>query len=392
MTAPSDDAVRDADAWDADGADEEEWEWEDDDSGAASADGYSEEGDGEAEEWEEDDEEGWDWEEEWQEAEEPTRAGKGPAKRASRSASKPKARSTSKTKATKAKAKPKAKARPKRKAQPKARSKSKSRKRAVPEPGDLPLDREQDPLGLGLGLLAALPWVFAYEFSVAHLGDGKRNGGELLLSTPLMPMGEHESTGRWVLLSLAVGWVLWLTRSAPRSLFPRCLRIAGEGLVAAALLGPLLLLVSDALGVPVPGLNDGRGGHIPGLAVVARYSGGAFYEELLFRVMLPSAVFLTALQGASFLGVPERGARSWATGVAWVGASLLFAASHLDGSLTWRGFGGEDWDPALFAWRALAGALLLLLLRLRGLGVAVWAHALFNAALVLGAGPAVFAN
>lgn len=353
----------------------EEWEWEsEEESEPWEAD---EQALAEEDSWEEEDEEGWDWEEDWQEAEEPTRAGAGRAK--------PKAKTPGKKPPRKSKS---AKAStPKRASKPKR----KTRKSKAAEPGDLPLDRAQDPLGLGLGLLASLPWIAAYEFSVASLADGKRNSGELLLSTPFVPLGELEALGRWVALAVAVVCVLWLARTAPRSLLPRCLRVAGEGLLAAAVLGPLLLLLSDSLGVPVPGLNDGRDGHVPGLAVVARYSGGALYEELLFRVMLPSAVFLTALQGARFLGLPERGARGWATGVAWVGASVLFAASHLDGSLTWRGFGGEDWDPALFAWRALAGGLLLLILRLRGLGVAVWAHALFNAALVLGAGPAVFA-
>ena len=80
----------------------------------------------------------------------------------------------------------------------------------------------------------------------------------------------------------------------------------------------------------------------------------------------------------------------WAGGVALVGSSLEFAAAHLDGSLSWRGFGGEPWDAALFTWRALAGGVLLVLLKVRGLGVAVWTHALFNAAMLLGGGPAVF--
>lgn len=368
----------------------EEWEWESEEDGEDWEGGEDWEDDEQAAaedagDWEEEEEDdGWEWEQDWQEAEEPTRAGAGRAK--------PRAKAKTKS-SSKPKPKPKnAKPKPSKSSAKKRSSKSKRKAAQAAEPEELPLDRTQDPLGLGLGVLASLPWIAAYEFSVASLGDGRRNSGELLLSTPLVPLGAYESLARWVALAVAVGCVLWLARSTPRSLFPRCLRVAGEGLLAAAVLGPLLLLLSDSLGVPVPGLNDGRNGHVPGLAVVARYSGGAFYEELLFRVMLPSAVFLTALQGARFLGLPDRGARGWATGVAWVGASVLFAASHLDGSLTWRGFGGEDWDPALFAWRALAGGLLLLILRLRGLGVAVWAHALFNAALVLGAGPAVFAT
>lgn len=382
-----------ADSSSADDLEEEEWEWEEDADAAADG-GWDEQASAEEGDWEEEEdgdwesgeadeeEDGWDWEEDWQEAEEPTRAGEGRGKSTSKGASKDR--------------KPKAKTKPRKSSKAKgaksrAAKKSKAKPKAVDDE-ELPLDRSADPLGLGLGLLASLPWIAAYEISLTSLGDGRRNSGELLLSTPLVAFGGYESTARWLLLIGALGAVLWLARSAPRTLFPRCLRVAGEGLLAAALLGPLLLLVSNYLGVPVPGLNDGRDGHVPGLAVVARYSGGAFYEELLFRVMLPSAVFLMALQGARFLGLPERGARGWASGVAWVGASVLFAASHLDGSLTWRGFGGEDWDPALFAWRALAGGLLLLLLRLRGLGVAVWAHALFNAALVLGAGPAVFAT
>jgi hypothetical protein len=49
---------------------------------------------------------------------------------------------------------------------------------------------------------------------------------------------------------------------------------------------------------------------------------------------------------------------------------------------------GEPFDSSTFTWRFLGGCLLGALQRWRGLGVVAWTHALFNLAMLLGAGPA----
>ena len=145
------------------------------------------------------------------------------------------------------------------------------------------------------------------------------------------------------------------------------------------------LVVEGALRVVRRAGHDG-----PGLQRTALVFGGAAYEELVFRLGLYSAAFLLARRTASFFGLPLRGARLCAEGAAVLVSSLAFAAFHLEGALRWLGQGGEPFDAGLFLWRALAGALLALLFRWRGFGVAGWAHGLFNVSLLLGAGPGVF--
>ena len=88
--------------------------------------------------------------------------------------------------------------------------------------------------------------------------------------------------------------------------------------------------------------------------------------------------------------MPEGAARWGAELVGLLGSSVAFAAFHLEVAVAWLGVGGEEFHPAVFTYRVLAGVLLGLLFRWRGPGTAAWAHGLFNLALLLGASPDVF--
>ena len=120
-------------------------------------------------------------------------------------------------------------------------------------------------------------------------------------------------------------------------------------------------------------------------------SGAGAYEELVFRVGAYSALFTVASRVSVFLfGAAGPVARGVSEFVGLVGSALLFSAFHLALLVRWLGPGGEDFDPAIFTYRALAGILLGILFRWRGPGVSAWTHGLFNLALLLGAGPNVF--
>ena len=248
--------------------------------------------------------------------------------------------------------------------------------------------------GIALGFLAMLPLFAAYEAALARIPNGARNLGEVVVSAPLSALGEHLPLARALALgALAVLALVEVSRGAgpEYGLLPRLWRIVLEGALAAVVLGPLRLVL-----LAVVGVDDGTAGlradvvAPPPLARAASVAGGAAYEEIVFRVGLQSLLFVAVRALLELARAPERAARAVAEIVALVGAALAFAAAHLALVLDAFGPGGEAWDPTVFTWRALAGILLGTLFRWRGPGVAAWAHAFFNLALSIGAGPDVF--
>lgn len=248
--------------------------------------------------------------------------------------------------------------------------------------------------GIALGTLAMLPLFVVYEAAISANGGGARNAAEMLLSLPLTPFasgGGNVDTARRIVLvacALAAGWSCF---HAHLALSARILRVAVEGAVAAILLGPLLIGLEHLLGVPVIApLAEGPPRVLPPLALAAVHVGGAAYEEIVFRVGLQSLLYLLARELVLFLTDSRVLARWLAEAAALLLGGLIFAAAHLAAFSALLGPGGEVFDATIFTWRALAGMLLGALFRWRGPGVSAWAHALFNLALFIGAGPDVF--
>lgn len=246
--------------------------------------------------------------------------------------------------------------------------------------------------GAALGFLALTPLFALYELALAHSGGASHNLGELLVSLPFAALGDHTVHARWALIALVAAGCAWSCFHVDLGLGPRLLRIVLEGLGAACLLGPALLVGLHFLGgfdalreVHLP-----RAGEAPGLGRVALLAGGAAYEELVFRMGVQGLAFL-ALRAIARTWLPhEASARIAADlGAILVGA-LVFSAAHLAVFTQLLGPGGEPYHSGIFPWRVLAGILLSALFRWRGPGVAAWTHALFNAALAIGAGPGVF--
>jgi hypothetical protein len=256
---------------------------------------------------------------------------------------------------------------------------------------ELPPEEAGRSAELALGVLAAIPLLLFYEASLGAAEGARRNVAQVLLGAVFEPFGEHAGAAR-VLAWCAVGVVAAVHCLRRRvALGPRLLRTVAEGALAALVLGPALVGSSGLFGDGAPDLPlvEWYPASAPPLAQVGFLAGGAAYEEFVFRLGAFSAVFLGARQALSFFGVPLAGARLLAEVVATIGSSLLFAAFHLQTFTHWLGWRGEPFDASLFFWRFLAGLLLCVLFRWRGLGVSCWAHALFNAGLVLGVGPAV---
>ena len=248
--------------------------------------------------------------------------------------------------------------------------------------------------GIAAGYLAMLPLLLAYE---AVPGGRDRSVAEIVATLPLTPLGDG---ARWVRLALLVvlaliaAWrVFGETREADHpGLVPVVGRIVLEGAVAALLIGPVLLLLLAILGADLGVIRAGLSTTVSAtpLSRAAFLAGAAAWEEIVFRIGLQSLLWLLAAELLRFLTASRAVVVPLAEALSILGASLLFAASHLAVFTQVLGPGGEPFDPAVFTWRCLAGILFGALFRWRGPGVAAWAHALFDLALSIGAGPDAF--
>lgn len=98
-------------------------------------------------------------------------------------------------------------------------------------------------------------------------------------------------------------------------------------------------------------------------------AGAGIYEEVLFRLLLMGGIILVlhrALGGRAW----------WVVPLAVVVSALVFSWAH-------HGLGGEPFRRGVFWYRAGMGAVLGGIFWARGLGIVVYTHAFYNAALIL---------
>ncbi len=223
-------------------------------------------------------------------------------------------------------------------------------------------------------LLFALPLLLLYE-ALARLISGEmgvRNGADVLLKSLFVVFGGRHGLTAFAVVLLGTGLILvvrdWKKSGAPQvGYFAGML---GESVLYATVFGGLTSVLTGLL------LHGPRG-----LAIVQATSlnfpteimvslGAGIYEELLFRVVLVTA--LAKLASAGF------GWRPWVAGsfAAVVGA-LVFSAFHYIGPL------GDTLTVGSFVFRMVAGLLLSGLFLLRGFGIAAWTHALYDVFLAL---------
>ncbi|MEZ6057271.1 MAG: CPBP family intramembrane glutamic endopeptidase [Planctomycetaceae bacterium] len=237
-------------------------------------------------------------------------------------------------------------------------------------------------------LLFLLPLLAIYEFGVLSLGVESviaRNGADCWMRGWLMQVG---MTHHWVLPLLVVGVLItWHVQTGDRwrCSFETLKGMFGESLLFAILLvtfGQLLNLGFRHYGLEtasIPGDAQRQSSVVASRAI--SFIGAGVYEEVLFRLAaIPACFYLLRA-----ILVP----RSLAVATSVVGTSLLFALAHYLGG-TVDGFAPSQivntaWHiadtPALwysFAFRLLAGLCFSMLFVLRGFGITVGSHALYD--------------
>lgn len=163
---------------------------------------------------------------------------------------------------------------------------------------------------------------------------------------------------------LAVVVILLATQAASgESWSVRWNRVGLMYVESAALAAPLLVLNWTA---PLVAFEGGRPPLFDGIVLGI---GAGVYEELVFRLILISALLLI---GADALRFPRRTVAI----VAVIVSSLAFAAHHH------KPIGVESFDLVRFVFRTIAGGYLALVFWYRGYGPAAGCHAAYNVALV----------
>jgi hypothetical protein len=229
-------------------------------------------------------------------------------------------------------------------------------------------------------LTFAFPLLIAYEALVLLLSRLElvrvRNGADVLLKQLFVGLGGHYGLTVFGLVLVGGGASLvWRDVRRSGRIRPRYfLLMAGEsvvyglffGMVAATL--TTLLLPRLAL-VRSVAQTEGLALSVPAQLMVSL--GAGIYEELLFRVLLVSALMLIA-----------RKVFGWSRGGASVFAvmlgALIFSAFHYIGPF------GDRFTLASFTFRAVAGLLFSGLYVLRGFGITAWTHALYDVFLAIG--------
>lgn len=236
---------------------------------------------------------------------------------------------------------------------------------AAPLPDDHYFVRSQQPLH---ALMLLLPFIVVYEFGAFFYVNGS-TGRRLAARTWLQQFLELFGAAGEYLPGLAVVVVLVALHVTQRQRWmPR------PGLYA------LMAVESLALALPLLLFSLLTGPRSAAAAVLAAHGGfdswqqgmifsigAGIYEELVFRMFLIAAVHFVAVD---LLKVPHRhGALA-----AVLASALLFALSHFNRD--------NPFTPPLFAFYLIAGFYFAMIYLLRGFGIVVATHALYDVLVV----------
>ncbi|PYO17111.1 MAG: CPBP family intramembrane metalloprotease [Gemmatimonadetes bacterium] len=225
-------------------------------------------------------------------------------------------------------------------------------------------------------LLFALPLLAFYQILAVLLSTGPRsirNGADVILQGLFVAVA-----GRWgplLFMICLIGGGLWLVA--------RDIRAHGSRLRGRVFLGMLgeSLALALAFGIVVGGITSGVIGLLQTLALASPGDltwwtrlmvslGAGIYEELLFRVLLVTALAATA-----------RALFGWTPVAAGVAATVLGAA--IFSAFHYLGPYGDRLQVYSFVFRMIAGLFFSALYLLRGFGITAWTHALYDVSLLL---------
>lgn len=220
-----------------------------------------------------------------------------------------------------------------------------------------------------VSLAFVAPLLIIYELGILLLGPhALRNGADTWLRYLLECIG----FGQYFLLPVLTCGILlaWHhTRHDRWDLSGSVLTtMLFESIIFAVVLLTLAHLQQVLLNPAPSAFVCASGGEMPGSTIsrLIGYCGAGIYEELLFRLMM-----LPAIAGV-MRWVGFSGRTSWFWSI--IATSLVFSAAHYQLFTP----GGYAFDFRSFFFRFMAGSYFATLFVLRGFGIAVGAHAMYD--------------
>jgi len=214
--------------------------------------------------------------------------------------------------------------------------------------------------GLAFSAIFVAPLLLAYEVGIALVVPPLRNGAEIAVKLPLSFLGPAGALVFNFLIAAGVVAAYWRLSAERHFRALTFFLLFLESTVYAVALVLVALLVQGAtLAVAAPV-------QISPVAAVLLSIGAGVYEEFLFRLLLTGLLFYL-LKGVA----PQR-STFWPAMISVTLSALIFAAAHYVGSVS------DTFSSSTFAFRFLAGLYLSAVYASRGLGAAVYTHAIYD--------------
>ncbi|MFL5612278.1 MAG: CPBP family intramembrane glutamic endopeptidase [Gemmatimonadaceae bacterium] len=233
-------------------------------------------------------------------------------------------------------------------------------------------------------VMFALPLLLAYEGLAAALAGPRsssqvRNGADVLLKEAFIAVAGRN--GPLIFITAVIGIGIWFVardmKRTGKGVRPLVFgAMLAESIALAAIFGVVIGTVTVKLlgSLHILAMATTADGPITRMGWSTRLMlslGAGLYEELLFRVLLVSAL----AAGARWIfGLGVKGAGVFATIV----GALIFSAFHYIGPY------GDPFRLTSFTFRAISGVAFSALYLLRGFGITAWTHSLYDAFLLLG--------
>lgn len=211
-------------------------------------------------------------------------------------------------------------------------------------------------------LVFVAPILILYEIGVALSGEtGLRNGVDLWVRRGLELVG----AGEILILPLATAGTLLFLHHRRNDRWRLRWQDQLGMLIESLSLGFILFCAASAQHLFLVGLESQY--NDPGFArnwIV--FLGAGLYEELLFRLILLQLIVLVLVRGR--LHKPA------AIGLGIAFSSLLFAGLHFE----FLNPAGQTWNASVFVVQFLASIFFCIVFMLRGFGIAVGAHVVYD--------------
>ncbi len=214
----------------------------------------------------------------------------------------------------------------------------------------------------------------ALAAALSHESGGIRNGADVLMKSLFIAIAGPYGT--MLFGAVVIGVAVWLIgrdlRTHGRSLKPGIFGgMLAESLALAVLFGIVVSGITAKVLAPFAIVaSDGPLGSLGWGTQLMVSLGAGIYEELLFRVILVSALAWFARRVLTLRVLP---AGVFATVV----GAFIFSAFHYVGPY------GDPLEVGSFMFRMIGGLVVSAMYLLRGFGITAWTHALYDVLLLL---------